>query len=188
MPPESAANSTEEGKLTDEGRELVAANIRLAYWAVGRLPRLVEMLGVQEAESLACLALCEAARDYRPALGELSTCVMRYVKTELIRAVTASRRKKRGGGRKPLPLDVARHRGVRDAEPAEPCGWLARGMDRLDRDDREILRLWAGYEGDPLTDEQIGRRLGWNRTTVSQWRRRALAVLRAVAEAEGGGA
>lgn len=179
--------------LTDEQRELVAANIRLAWWAVGVLPRLAEALGTQEAVSLAHLALCRAVRVYDPSRGKLSPLVMRYVKQQLVHAVTSSRRKKRGSGMKPLPLDAARHRGVCDADPDEPTPWLARAIDGLDACDRAIVRLWAGFEGEPLTDKQIGRRLGYSRSTVSQWRHRALAELRGqvpagVAAEEGGSA
>lgn len=179
--------------LTDAQRELVAANVRLAWWAVDALPRLARALGRREALSLACLALCRAARTYDPARSKFSTYALLCVRQQLAHAVEAASRPVRNCGRPPLPLEEARAVGVRDPEPVESRPWLSRAVAALPPRDRRIVRLWAGLDGEPLTDREIGERLGADRTTVQHWRRRAIERLREMAPAsavaaEGGGA
>jgi RNA polymerase sigma factor (sigma-70 family) len=167
--------------LTDGQRDLAAGHVPLARWAAWRFPRLVRQLGEQEAVSLACLALCRCARAFDPARGGFSTIAVVYVRQQLCHAAERARRKKRGGGRRPLPLDESDAPGVRDPEPAEPEPWLPAALARLDATDRLILRLWAGFDGEPMAEVAIGVRLGMTRSAVSQRRKRALRELRGMA-------
>lgn len=187
--------------LTDDQRELVERHDHLTTFATLRYPHLVRAIGDRdEALSLASLALCEAARRFKPGRGTYPTFALAYIWGAWM---TAAR-----GGNDPirvkshLPGETVRHRvasldalSVRDLEgelgfarnsvlaapePDEPaCDLLERGtltaaLGRLKPRERLVLSL--RFE-ERWTFPRIAKRLRTTRQRAHQVYQRAIAKL-----------
>lgn len=68
-----------EPKMDDAQQGLVRKHLGMTVWALKKWPHLVRLLGEAEAQSLASLALCEAARRFNPDKGKFTTYAARYI-------------------------------------------------------------------------------------------------------------
>lgn len=86
--------------LTEEQKRIVEENYKLVPFVINRM-----YLDFDEWHGLACIALCEAAQKYDPAKGAFSTFAVFHIKREILKQITAGKRKKRDPGEMIWSLD-----------------------------------------------------------------------------------
>jgi RNA polymerase sigma factor (sigma-70 family) len=139
------------------------------------------------------VAVVEAARDFDPARGwKFTSLATVYIRNAILRLVDASRREKRGAGRR--TVSVIEGYDLADPSPVDPDAGL-RGEDTrrhvsellaaLGPRCRHVVALRYGLHGHELhTLDDVAEVLGVSRQRVQQIEARAMGQLRRVAIAK----
>lgn len=172
---------------------------RFEPW-IRKLGRAVPLSDPDDVRQEAILAALEAARDWDPARGSLSTLAWIRVRQRIQRLGARDRpvpisgrlRRQIGRGRKPppealWPLSVeefGERLAAPDGNPAvlveeqELQGLLQAAMETLDEEERRLLELLYGFQGTPQSLARAARAMGISRYQARQIQRRALKKLR----------
>lgn len=164
-------------RSVEDRNALAVANHALVYWALGRLPREVKVLGFELAEHLATLALLRACDLWESRRGRLSTIVFLSIRRKLWHEMTRVGRIKAA---RVLPfgsladLALLRESGAGRYDP-DHAGEAEALLRRVPPRERLVLRLRILEE---RTLEEIGGRMGLGKERVRQLQQSGLARLR----------
>jgi len=198
--------------LTDEQKKLVADNVRLAYWYIEQRSEWLQGQGIDRDDAIqfALLVMCNAARNYEPAKGKISSYFISCINFQFRRQVKASNyfihlpeHKVTAGDFSLLPQvamvgnfwDEGSGSEIADKalraieepdeqqERTELADQLETALRRLPARDSDIVRYLFGVDGCAiLSVREICNRFGISRQRVYQVKNRSLRKMRAVME------
>lgn len=175
-PPEVNAWAARAGYLE---HVLVKSNMRLIVHLAKKFPD--ETLGRAEKADLGPLALVRAVKNFDVSRGfRFSTYAAKAIYRTWIRAAGVRQERSRGDVGAEYVPDFEDRKEIDSQEAValvETKELLRENLLRMDERDRQILTLHFGLEDEPMTHEEIARRLGMSRRRVGQVERRALERL-----------
>ncbi len=173
-------------------QELIEHNLRLVAHIAKKYAR--SGLESDDLVSIGSIGLMKAVDSFRPECGRLSSYAARCVENEILMALRSDKKNRgnvslfdtigadRDGGEVRL-MDVlaSDEDSVPDrVERRVECLRASRALRQaLDEREQTVLRLRCGLDGDdPLTQREVGRRMGISRSYVSRIETAALQKLR----------